>query len=78
MNALTFTELKELAEKHGAIAISQPRKSSHSFTGHCCDVFFDLPEFFAAFSSEVEAAIGIFVAASYEQEYVRARVPVAV
>lgn len=76
MKTITFLELITFAEKHNAIAISQPRKSNHSFTGYCCDVFFDLPESFTSFSTEIEATIGIFVASSYEEEYVRARVPV--
>lgn len=77
MNAFTFTELQVVAQKHNAIAISNPRTSNHSFTGYCCDVFFDDAFSLVAFIAEAEVEVRHFIATSFEEEYARARVPVA-
>ena len=77
MQALTHRETHGAASHHGAIAIAKsPRKSSHSFTGFCTDVFFDDAECMESFRSIVESLTGVFLAVSYEQDWCRVRVPV--
>ncbi|MEA5498025.1 hypothetical protein [Limnoraphis robusta] len=77
MEALTHDEIWGAASHHGAIAIAEsPRKSNHSFTGFCTDVFFDDADCMNRFRSIVESLTGIFLAVSYEQDYARVRVPV--
>ena len=73
---MNYSEIKGAAKYHGAIAIARsPRSSRHSFTGKCVDVFFDDPESLVRFQKMVGRKLGIFLAESYEQDYVRVRVP---
>ena len=73
---MTHEEIVGAALTHHAIAIlKEPRKSHHSFTGFCTDVFFDNSESMMRFVSVVEIIVGIFLAVEYHQNYCRVRVP---
>jgi hypothetical protein len=73
---MNYSEILGAAKYHNAIAISkQPRKSNHSYTGFCTDVFFDNPDNMNQFISIVELIVEKFLAVSYDSEYARVRVP---
>lgn len=72
---MNYSEILGAAKYHHAIAISQPRKSRHSLTGQCVDVFFDSPDELIRFQRIIEYKINHFVAVSYESDYARVRVP---
>ncbi len=73
---MNYSEIYGAALAHHAIAISsQPRKSTHSFTGYCTDVFFNSPEELVKFQTVVEILVDHFVAVSYETDYARVRIP---
>ncbi len=73
---MTHEEIVGAALTHKAVAVlKKPRKSSHSFTGWCVDVFFDDPQHLVKFQEIIEILIGHFVAISYESEYARVRIP---
>jgi len=74
---MNYSEILGASKYHRAIAIaSTPRKSDHSYTGHCVDVFFAEPSDLVRFQKMVGYKLGIFLAVSYEQDYARVRVPV--
>ncbi|MCG5062205.1 MAG: hypothetical protein KA714_30625 [Limnoraphis sp. WC205] len=73
---MNYSEIYGAALHHNAIAISkEPRKSSHSYTGFCTDVFFDNPDNMNQFISIVELIVEKFLAVSYEEDWARVRVP---
>ena len=73
---MNYSEIVGAALTHHAVAISkQPRKSTHSFTGWCTDVFFDDPQELVKFQTVIEILVNHFVAVSYESDYARVRIP---
>jgi hypothetical protein len=73
---MNYSEIIGAAKYHKAVAISkEPRKSHHSFTGYCTDVYFDDSESMVRFISIVSSIIKIFLAVEYHQDYCRVRVP---
>ena len=76
---MNYKEILGASLHHKAVAIlEKPRKSNHSFTGWCVDVYFDDPERLVKFQKIIEILIGQFVAVSYESEYARVRIPCVV
>lgn len=73
---MNYSEILGAARYHKAIAVlKEPRKSSHSFTGYCTDVFFNDPESMVRFVSIVEVIVESFLAVEYHQSYCRVKVP---
>jgi hypothetical protein len=81
---MNYSEILGAAKYHHAIRLTahfvnaistQPRKSHHSFTGYCVDVYFDNSDELIRFQKMIEYIINHFVAISYNPDFARVRVP---